>query len=189
MPRPSDARAKAIATAERLFRCQGFAATGVAQIIAESGAPKGSFYFHFPGGKDQLAEEVVRSFATSGLHLIQQLAAATTDDAAAFARRLGQAVAAEMHGSGYQLGCVFQNLASERAPHDAGITEAISMGLKSWLDAIEGHFARCGVREPARAAMTLVAGLEGARTLARVLKSSAPFDALSETLKPTLMRA
>jgi TetR/AcrR family transcriptional repressor of lmrAB and yxaGH operons len=55
MPRKTDARARAIATAERLFRIQGYTATGLTQIIEESGAPKGSFYFHFPRGKAQLA--------------------------------------------------------------------------------------------------------------------------------------
>ena len=55
MPRTSDAREMAIQIAERLFAEQGYAATGLTQIIEESGSPKGSFYFHFPGGKRQLA--------------------------------------------------------------------------------------------------------------------------------------
>src|ERR1700730_7113427 len=59
MPRKTDARARAIATAERLFRIQGYTATGSIQILGESGAPKGSFYFHFPRGKTQLAEEAI----------------------------------------------------------------------------------------------------------------------------------
>ncbi|WP_189558100.1 helix-turn-helix domain-containing protein, partial [Mesorhizobium sp. M2D.F.Ca.ET.153.01.1.1] len=53
MPRKTDAPARAIATAERLFRIQGYTATGLTQILEESGAPKGSFYFHFPRGKAQ----------------------------------------------------------------------------------------------------------------------------------------
>src|ERR1700761_2496536 len=57
MPRRTDARARAIATAERLFRIQGYTATGLTQIIEESGSPKGSFYFHFPRGKAPLAAE------------------------------------------------------------------------------------------------------------------------------------
>jgi len=44
-----------IAATGRLLRRQGYAATGLNEIVARSGAPKGSLYFHFPGGKEQLA--------------------------------------------------------------------------------------------------------------------------------------
>ena len=43
-----------------LFRRQGYAGTGVKQIVAEASAPFGSVYHHFPGGKEQLGEEVIR---------------------------------------------------------------------------------------------------------------------------------
>jgi len=43
-----------------LFRRQGFAGTGVKQIVAEASAPFGSLYHFFPGGKEQLGEEVIR---------------------------------------------------------------------------------------------------------------------------------
>ena len=43
-----------------LFQRQGFHATGLKQILEESGAPRGSLYFHFPGGKEQLAVEALR---------------------------------------------------------------------------------------------------------------------------------
>ncbi|MGL1418954.1 TetR family transcriptional regulator, partial [Vibrio parahaemolyticus] len=59
MEKTRDARTRALETAERLFRTQGFAATGLTQILDESGSPKGSFYFHFPDGKQQLAREVL----------------------------------------------------------------------------------------------------------------------------------
>ena len=47
------------ATAE-LFRRRGYAGTGLKQIVAEANAPFGSLYHHFPAGKQQLAEEVIR---------------------------------------------------------------------------------------------------------------------------------
>ena len=48
-----------IRTAMRLFRRQGYASTGLNQILAESGAPKGSLYHYFPGGKEELAVAAV----------------------------------------------------------------------------------------------------------------------------------
>ena len=50
---------KLIKTASRLFQLQGYHGTGLNQITKESGAPKGSLYYHFPNGKEQLAVESV----------------------------------------------------------------------------------------------------------------------------------
>lgn len=52
---------KLIQTASRLFELKGYYATGLNEILAESGAPKGSLYYHFPKGKEQLALESIKS--------------------------------------------------------------------------------------------------------------------------------
>ncbi len=49
------AKNRILMTAARLFQQQGYHATGLNQIVAESGAPKGSLYYYFPGGKEELA--------------------------------------------------------------------------------------------------------------------------------------
>jgi len=59
MPRSSDARQRMVGTAARLFRRQGYCATGWRQVVAESGAPWGSQAHYFPQGKEQLAAEAV----------------------------------------------------------------------------------------------------------------------------------
>lgn len=55
-----NSRTKLIKTASRLFQQQGYHATGLNQITKESGSPKGSLYYHFPDGKEQLAIESVQ---------------------------------------------------------------------------------------------------------------------------------
>ena len=53
---PPDSRTRMIASAAELFREQGYSATGFRDVVEHSGAPRGSIYHHFPGGKAQLAQ-------------------------------------------------------------------------------------------------------------------------------------
>src|ERR1700759_5150351 len=96
MPRRSDARERAVAAAERLFRIQGYTATGLSEILKESGAPKGSFYFHFPRGKAQLAEEAIDRYVVNRIAVLRGISAQTAGDASAFINQLFTAFAAEM---------------------------------------------------------------------------------------------
>src|SRR6478672_10477962 len=61
MPRPDRSRAALIDTAALLFRRQGYAATGVNQILETADVKAGSLYHHFPDGKQALAAAVVDS--------------------------------------------------------------------------------------------------------------------------------
>jgi len=60
-----------IEVATRLFHLQGYQATGLNQILKESGTPKGSLYHYFPDGKNQLVKEVVEASSQRLLHDIQ----------------------------------------------------------------------------------------------------------------------
>lgn len=53
-------REKILTTASRLFQFQGYHATGLNQILKESGTPKGSLYYYFPKGKEELALESIK---------------------------------------------------------------------------------------------------------------------------------
>ncbi|MGP4077878.1 TetR/AcrR family transcriptional regulator [Halobacillus sp. K22] len=60
MSKKENSRTRLIQTASRLFQLQGYHGTGLNQITKESGAPKGSLYYYFPSGKEQLAIEAVQ---------------------------------------------------------------------------------------------------------------------------------
>ncbi|KWU27616.1 TetR/AcrR family transcriptional regulator [Burkholderia cenocepacia] len=182
MTRKTDARARAIATAERLFRIQGYTATGLTQILEESGAPKGSFYFHFPRGKAQLAEEAIDQYVTNRIAVLQNISAETTGHALEFVRRLFSTFAAEMVAADFQYGCLMQNLANELPALDAELTERVARGFADSTEVIAAHFRGCGfaAARASSAAAALVAALEGARTIARLERSPAVFDALAD---------
>ncbi len=180
MPRTTAARADALATAERLFRTQGYAATGLTQILDESGAPKGSFYFHFPDGKDGLAAELVATYAESGRALIEHLGAASSS-ARSFVQQLCSAFAAEMKAHDYQRGCLVQNLAVERGLTDDALGQALRAAIEAWIAAIAATLLRQGLSK-ARSqglATALVSALEGARTVARLQQNDAAFRQLA----------
>ena len=56
----SDTRTRMLETTARLLQHRGYFGTALSDILAASGAPRGSLYFHFPGGKDQLVIEATR---------------------------------------------------------------------------------------------------------------------------------
>lgn len=177
MPRKTDSRAKALATAERLFRMQGYAATGLAQIIADSGSPKGSFYFHFPEGKLQMGHEALDAYAKRVGEFIQSIPAGTPPDAATLIRRLFSATAAEMQAGDFQIGCLVQTLANEPVEPDGALAGPLAAAIAHWQEVLTVRLVECGLTLPqaherARAAILL---LEGARTIARVERSSEAF--------------
>lgn len=180
MARTTDARDKAIQTALHLFRVQGYAATGLAQVIDESGSPKGSFYFHFPGGKRQLALEALAVYRAGTTAGFRALAGRAGSDPGRFVRALARAVGDEMAASGWTAGCLAQTLSHELAPGDAEVADALAALFDEWIGVVAGVFSPRPTQAARRRAMALVAALEGARTLARTLRSAAPFDAVAE---------
>src|SRR3989440_11061505 len=66
----TDSRQRMIETAALVMRERGVEATSFSEVLARSGAPRGSIYHHFPGGKAQLIEEATRyagEFTATGL--------------------------------------------------------------------------------------------------------------------------
>lgn len=86
-------RERILAAAAKLFQRKGYSATGLNEILAESGAPKGSLYYYFPRGKLQLAiEAVAYAGAVLNGHVAGRLAE-EPDAATAFQRVVADIIA------------------------------------------------------------------------------------------------
>jgi AcrR family transcriptional regulator len=173
MPRTSDARERAVATTAKLLQEQGYAATGVAQILDVSGAPKGSFYFHFPEGKEQVAAEALRlagAEVEQGLRRLAAQAASPAELVKQFIDRQARALAE----SGYRQGCPIATVALEMASESAVIRAACDEIFDSWIGALAEAFApHLGARGRAYAEQVVMA-VEGALLLSRVRRDPGP---------------
>ena len=52
-------RERLIATTSEVIKRKGYFGTGISEVLAAVGAPKGSLYHHFPSGNDELIREAV----------------------------------------------------------------------------------------------------------------------------------
>ena len=159
----------------RLFRQQGYASTGLQQILAESGAPKGSLYHYFPGGKETLAEAAIQ-MAAGMIHNMLVDQAARHREPRTFLRGYCKVMAGWMEESNFRSGCPIATILLETVPASATVTKAGNRAIDSWIDIIAEVLRRDGTarRQAHRTAQLIVAAMEGALILSRVQQSSRP---------------
>jgi TetR/AcrR family transcriptional regulator, lmrAB and yxaGH operons repressor len=179
----SSSRAAFVQTTAMLLRRQGYAATGLAEIVARSGAPRGSLYFHFPGGKEELA---VAALTSAGEQLRLGIEAmldsrATLDEALAL---LLDALAAGLVASGYADGCPLATVALEAAAASEPLREAAAGAFAGWLAALARRIEAAGLDADAaaRRATLVLAAIEGALILARARRDPAPLQHVRDEL-------
>jgi TetR/AcrR family transcriptional repressor of lmrAB and yxaGH operons len=164
-----------VRTAMRLFRRQGYASTGLLQIVAESGAPKGSLYYYFPSGKEALGESAVALAGGLIREMLSDLAA-RHGEPRAFLRAYCRVMARWMQASGFRSGCPIATTLLETAPQSPGITAAGRRAVDGWIEVIGGVLSRGGMkqREARSRAQLIIAAMEGALILSRVRRSTRP---------------
>ena len=184
-----DSRERAIETAASLFAGQGFVATGLTQVISESGTPKGSFYFNFPGGKEELGVEALRR---AGLRLSEAITILSrgADSPIGFLRALVDALAAGLEASNYAQGCPIATVALETANSSESMRQAARSQFEDWEKAISAGLA--GSDPPSKhdlvVASEVLMLLEGALLMAKVRRETDPVRSLVPTFEKLLLR-
>ena len=170
-------REQIIQTTCHLIEIQGYHATGIKQILAESEAPKGSLYYYFPDGKDELVEEAI---AYTGKIIAQRLQEGMRlhDSAVkavpAFLRQLSRYV----HESGYQAGGPITGVALEAASTNERLNTACRQVYQQWQAVIEEKLLTDGyssARSKQLASVT-ISLIEGAIILSRTERTTTPLQ-------------
>lgn len=169
----ADSRERLVATAARLFRFQGYHATGLNQIVEESQAPKGSLYHYFPEGKEQLGQEALRS---AGQVLRERLSALGKLDPREALKQLVEVSIQELQSSDYRDACPIATVALETSSHSPELRQCCSDIFQQALSILEGWLVKHGLDQQAARDLALLAfsAYEGALLLSKVQRSPDP---------------
>lgn len=173
-----------LSAAVQLFRRQGYAATGLAEILEASGAPKGSLYHYFPGGKVEIGEKAVERAGETVAATLRDLVS-ETGDAGEVVERYARLLGGWLEQSGFRDGSPLTTIILETVPQHEPIRLAAMAAYASWAGIIK-EAAQAGSVAPDRAgalATLTISVIDGALIQCRVEESSAPLERAANVLK------
>lgn len=172
-----DTRTRMIYGAARMVGTRGVGGLSLRDLAKEAGVPIGSTYHHFPGGRQQLIEEAIR---TVGAAVTRRIEAGRERGPVAALDAFGDEWRTMLEDSGFRTGCPVFAVATGDEPDLRAIATEV---LESWQGSLAAVFTDAGIdaaRAP-RLAMFIVAAIEGAVALCQAEQSIAPLrDTMEE---------
>jgi AcrR family transcriptional regulator len=175
-----DSRERMVRSAASLISSKGVSATSFSDVLENSGAPRGSIYHHFPGGKEQLATEAVRWTSDRVVAYLRAGTEVTPEAVLSRFIQLWRQVVVTSNGAS---GCVVAGVALDTGAGD-GLMEVARETFRSWETVLAEQLEQAGV-PPRRArgiALATLAGMEGALILCRAEGTVQPLDDVAEEL-------
>ena len=175
-------------TAAALFRRQGYAATGLSQILHEAGVKPGSLYHHFPQGKQQLAAAVVDGSGAAIEQLLRRFLASGRP-VADIVDRWVDLLADGLSADGRD-GCPIEPIATESVNASALVREASARAFTGWCKAIEERLRADGwpTADAESVAVAVISLIEGALILSRIAGDARALDAAKPAARRLLRR-
>ena len=186
----SDTRTRLIEATFSLVQQKGLHGASLNAILAESGAPRGSLYYHFPGGKEQLVLEAMLQ-ASRRISRFLEDTFATGCDPARSVRSYVEAAAQELHDTGYVFGCPVAPVVLDGSGGSSALEKACQETLEEWRRTVAAGLASAGI-EAHRAeplAVAIVAAVEGALILARARRDIKPLEIVADELEAMVQGA
>ena len=183
MAKDADSREKTLSAAVKLFSQRGYHGTVLQDILDAGGAPRGSLYFHFPKGKEQIGEAAVQ-LGTDGVRQFITDAAQTSGNVQAFLVKLARGMAANLERSGYREGCPVATTALETAAQSDVLGRAARTAFQTWEQEIKRALISFGMKanQADRTATAVLSQLEGALLLARTYRRLEPMQRAEKAL-------
>ncbi len=144
-------------------------------VVAESGAPKGSLYFHFPDGKDQLVAEAMGNAGAETCALMKM--ALASGPARAGLDAIFSFLGSDLEGSDFRVGCPIGTVAAE-APDAPRVRDKVGEVFDAWESVIAARLVQSGVKRKRAAELStfILSVVEGALVLAKAKKNTAPLE-------------
>jgi TetR/AcrR family transcriptional regulator, lmrAB and yxaGH operons repressor len=179
-------RTKYIETASALFQVRGYHGTGLAEIIEASGAPKGSFYFHFKGGKEELAIATINLSHQQVLDLLGN-AFDHSKSPGEYIDRIGKALMQWLKSTDFAEGCAVASMTLEAANSSEQIALACRDCYRDWIGRIGDHLNALSpsTLDHASSACVIMSALEGAVIRCRCERSVMPLKRMLTFLSAT----
>lgn len=179
----STTRERIVGSAATLFLQRGLAGSGIKDISAASGAPVGSVYHHFPGGKGELAAAALRD-AGAGYQALVEGVWDAEGGVADSVRACFDGAVAILRESDYADACPVATVALEVASSDDALRQVAAEVFAAWLSALEERLTGAGIAPgvAARLATTVIAALEGGFLLSRVARDASALEALGRSM-------
>jgi TetR/AcrR family transcriptional regulator, lmrAB and yxaGH operons repressor len=177
-----DTRTKMLISAAEVMRERGAAGVTIDEVLTRSGAPRGSVYYHFPDGRNQILAEALR-YAGDAI-------TADIDDAAGRGARVLLRQFVEfwervLADSDFNAGCPVVAAAIGSAEDDVLLAAEAGRIFAHWRTALTWAFVADGFLESDADSLAVmsIAALEGAVVLCRSLRSSDPLRKVHEQLE------
>jgi TetR/AcrR family transcriptional repressor of lmrAB and yxaGH operons len=184
MAKDTDSKGKTLMAAAKLFRRQGYHGTALHNILATGGSPRGSLYFHFPKGKEEIGEAAL-GLASEAIRQGIARVAEASENAEVFLLRMVRSMAADLERSDYNEGCPIATTALETSAQSDVLGAACRNAFQAWELEIKRGLEHFGINsdDAELVATMFLSQAEGALLLARTYRNPEPLRRAEQAVK------
>ena len=173
----NDVRNRMVEGAALLLAKQGPQATSFSDVIALTGAPRGSIYHHFPDGKDQLLDAALDVAGGRASALLDSWTGLPPVEVTTRFLSIWRTI---LQRSNFEAGCAI--VAVTGSTDSPVLLDHAASIFRDWRGRLTALFNAGGLTDAARFAALLVAACEGAVVVSRAERSMEPFELVAEEL-------